>query len=719
MTWINSSVFWQLLWVVPLFLLICLWGCYRRRYFLKKIFPHIGQIGIYTDFSAGKRLFRECLLFLCLLFLFIAAARPAWGIRILPRTASSRDLMILFDCSRSMLCDDIKPSRMAHAKWLVTQLVRQNPNDRFGLIAFAGSAVLTCPLTVDNIGFLQTLEGLDTDSAGLGGTNIKQALQDAITHFTGAGGNHKAIILISDGDELTGSAASALESLRLQNIPVFVVGIGDPDNPGIIRVPDSNGELTTLKDQNGNPVQSPLNEKMLSSLAAETNGIYVRSTVLQPNLGALEKRIRDLIPKNQDEILNRTSPIERKTWPLGMSLFFILLYFITGECKTVRKNKKSVNSGVFPVFLLSLLLLTNGKLEGQEIPPPEEAVPVNAQKPPSPGTPEEWFNLGVDAQQANESPDKILQYYMNAVNAADSETLDETMSHAIRQAVNFNMGTLYHHQAQKDFAEAEKTLQNQNPDQAGKILTQCEKTLNHAESDYGNALRFTTSETAPKIIKNQKNLLRMRHDIQKLKEDIQQMKDLQKQALQKIQDALKQNQEQSQNQSPDQQSQGNLQNQIQSAKDSVQNLQKAAQNLSQQELAQKAENAAQALEQSLTAQQQQDLKTTEQHLKEAEEILSDPEQSRDQQNDSGNRGNNKNEQDNKQDNEPNHNIPPESSNESGQTPESTPDSTENWNKQQAENLLNAMEQDAKDLKEMLKQIQKMQNSRQKQPEKDW
>ena len=106
-------------------------------------------------------------------------------------------------------------------------------------------------------------------------------------------------------------------------------------------------------------------------------------------------------------------------------------------------------------------------------------------------------------------------------------------------------------------------------------------------------------------------------------------------------------------------------------------------------------------------------------LKEAEEILSDPEQSRDQQNDSGNRGNNKNEQDNKQDNEPNHNIPPESSNESGQTPESTPDSTENWNKQQAENLLNAMEQDAKDLKEMLKQIQKMQNSRQKQPEKDW
>ena len=124
MTWINSSVFWHLLWVIPVFLLICFWGQYKRKAFLKKIFPGTKQLEIYTNVSSGKRFFRFLLLLLCLLCLFAAMARPAWGTYVLPHaTTDSRDLMILFDCSRSMLCDDIKPNRLAHAKWLVRKLI--------------------------------------------------------------------------------------------------------------------------------------------------------------------------------------------------------------------------------------------------------------------------------------------------------------------------------------------------------------------------------------------------------------------------------------------------------------------------------------------------------------------------------------------------------------------------------------------------------------------
>ncbi len=105
--------------------------------------------------------------------------------------------MVLFDVSNSMLAEDIKPSRLTHAKWVLRQLVEQNYGDRFGLVAFSGNAFLECPLTSDRTSFMQYIDDLDTSSIPLGGTNLQVALETAMEAFKAAEGNNRAIISLT------------------------------------------------------------------------------------------------------------------------------------------------------------------------------------------------------------------------------------------------------------------------------------------------------------------------------------------------------------------------------------------------------------------------------------------------------------------------------------------------------------------------------------------
>ena len=149
MSFLNGAILWNLLWIVPLILVLALAGNARRNTILRKMFGTNERVAQFSNASRGKRVFRLLLLSGAILLTVVAAARPSWGKQVMQDTSTGRDLLVLFDVSKSMLSDDVKPSRMDHAKWLVRELVKKNPGDRFGLIAFAGESFLICPLTVD------------------------------------------------------------------------------------------------------------------------------------------------------------------------------------------------------------------------------------------------------------------------------------------------------------------------------------------------------------------------------------------------------------------------------------------------------------------------------------------------------------------------------------------------------------------------------------------
>jgi Ca-activated chloride channel family protein len=297
----------------------------RRRQLIADFAGSLGQ-RLCSNLSHSKRRWRQILLMAAFCFLALAGARPWWGRRLVHTPKRTRDVLVLLDCSRSMLARDVAPSRLQHAKWWLRQLTENCPGDRFGLIAFAGDAFLECPLTQDRNTLFLFLDDLNTDSIPIGGTNIQKALETAHAAFKGAEGGHRAIILISDGGELQGQAEKELDFFRKNNIPIFVVGIGDPDRETPIQTTDN----VFLRDAQGDLVTTRLNEAGLRKLSTASSGIYVRSTTVTPNMQPVARRVQGLVPETQDTT-SSLRPIERYQIPLSIGVVLLLIRLALGE----------------------------------------------------------------------------------------------------------------------------------------------------------------------------------------------------------------------------------------------------------------------------------------------------------------------------------------------------------------------------------------------------
>ena len=326
MRWLhNPNVLLHLFWVLPGFVILAWMGWHRRQRLLRA-FVSDRELGLSltSNVSEAKRRWREFLAIVALLCLVLAYAGPHFGTHLVQRPVKSRDIMVVLDTSRSMLATDVTPSRLRHARWFVSRLLSATPGDRYGLIAFAGDAYLECPLTQDRNGFMLFLDDIDTNTIPVGGTNLERALNEALDAFAAAESTHRAVLLITDGDELDGSFENVLDDFRDQEIPIFVVGLGNPE-----------GEYIQLKDGSfveyqGEKVKTRLNESGLRKIATATDGTYMRSTVQQDGLGYMTQLVRRLVPSAEGED-TVSRPIERYQIPLFLAVFCLLLRLGTGE----------------------------------------------------------------------------------------------------------------------------------------------------------------------------------------------------------------------------------------------------------------------------------------------------------------------------------------------------------------------------------------------------
>jgi Ca-activated chloride channel family protein len=201
----------------------------------------------------GKRM----LFFVALFFLILALARPEWGKKEQILTAPGIDIVFAVDVSKSMLADDLRPNRLENAKQALGLLASQLTGNRLALVAFAGSSFIECPLTAD-VGALPIfLESLDPTLIPVPGTDIGGAIRSARLAF-GESPNSKALILITDGEELAGSAASEADQAARAGVKIFPVGIGT--------------EVGAIVPDEPKVVVSKLDPKLLNDLAQKTGG---------------------------------------------------------------------------------------------------------------------------------------------------------------------------------------------------------------------------------------------------------------------------------------------------------------------------------------------------------------------------------------------------------------------------------------------------------------
>ena len=265
---------------------------------------------------------------LALALLVLALARPQWGFRWEEVRRQGLDLVVALDTSRSMMASDIKPTRLQQAKWGIRDLLRNLRGDRVGLVPFAGSSILQCPLTIDYAAFAMTLDDVYSGIIPKGGTAIEQALRTAVAAFPAESAADRVILLITDGEDHEGDPLALLPELKEKGIRVYTIGIGTLEGE---MVPAGDGQGGYFKDRQGQIVKTALKEDVLQKLALGTGGTYVRSA---PGDTGLERVFNESIANlKRSEQENRTAKIyeERFVWPIAAALLLLAWEALLGD----------------------------------------------------------------------------------------------------------------------------------------------------------------------------------------------------------------------------------------------------------------------------------------------------------------------------------------------------------------------------------------------------
>jgi Ca-activated chloride channel family protein len=242
-----------------------------------------------------------------------------------------------------MLAQDIAPNRLARARLAALDLMQLAKSDRLGLVAFAGSAFLQCPLTIDDAAFRQSVETLDVNTIPEGGTALAEAIETAQTAFK-EGENHKVLVVMSDGEDHNTGAVAAAKKAADAGLRIDTIGIGTGGGE-LLRVKDAQGHDDYIRDDQGNVVKSHLNEGLLQEIATIGGGFYLRLSGAK-TIDTLYESPSGLasLPKaeHQEKLVKQYQ--ERFQWPLGAAIVLLIVEMLLPE----RKRKSEARPAPAP-----------------------------------------------------------------------------------------------------------------------------------------------------------------------------------------------------------------------------------------------------------------------------------------------------------------------------------------------------------------------------------
>lgn len=323
MEWQRPEALFLILPVLLAWLGLALFARSRRRRAARAFVDAAMAPRILPTESAGRFWLKLLCMELALVCGLIAIAGPRFGLyyeQIKPRGS---DIYVMIDVSRSMLAEDVPPNRLGRAKSDVSSLLNRLNGERVGLIAFAGKAVVKCPLTTDYGFFRLALNDLDPNSAPRGGTAIGDAIRKGLEVFPTEAERDRAIILITDGDDQESYPMEAAAQAAERRVLVFTVGLGDSSQGS--RVPETRDGKLTFMEHDGQQVWSKLNHGLLKDIALKTRGAYIPAGTKAYDLGQLYQDHLRSLKGGEGSQTQRTRRHERFQLFLGLSLFFLIL----------------------------------------------------------------------------------------------------------------------------------------------------------------------------------------------------------------------------------------------------------------------------------------------------------------------------------------------------------------------------------------------------------
>jgi len=325
-----------MIFITILLMLFYLWAARRRRKLMNRFVEKSLAGSIAPAISIERKIVKMMMLVTAIALMAFSLARPQWGFEWKETKMKGLDMLIAVDVSKSMLATDVKPNRLERTKFGIKDLVKKLNGDRIGLIAFAGTAFLQCPPTIDYNGFLLTLDDLSINTIPRGGTSISGAIREATNVFRGQDKKYKTLIIITDGDDLEGDPVKAAKEASEQGIKIYCVGVGTFEG-SLIPAVDESGSRGWIADKGGNVVKTKLNEEMLKTIAISTGGSYVRATQSDFGLVLLyDKSISRLEKKDIEGKMNKQYQ-ERFQYFLSIAILILLVEpFISEKRRLAR-----------------------------------------------------------------------------------------------------------------------------------------------------------------------------------------------------------------------------------------------------------------------------------------------------------------------------------------------------------------------------------------------
>ena len=334
---LDEKKYLYILIVIPILVLLFLFNLYWK----KKKQREFGDYKLIKRLTPERSIFKSSLkitvFLLALAFLIVGLVNPKIGTRMETVKREGIDIVFAIDVSKSMLAEDIAPSRLDKTKQLVSQIINQLGSDRIGIVAYAGSAFPVLPITTDYSVAKMFLQSMNPGMVSSQGTSLDEAIQMSASYFDEKSKTSKLVILISDGEDHSEGVESVVEEAEKNGLKIITIGVGT-EKGGTIPL-KRNGKIEGYqRDRNDEVVVTKLNEATLKAIAKGTKGGYINGSNTKQVLDYVKNAL-DNIEKTEFEATQFANYQSQFQWFIGAAflLLFLDIFLMEKKTKWVKK----------------------------------------------------------------------------------------------------------------------------------------------------------------------------------------------------------------------------------------------------------------------------------------------------------------------------------------------------------------------------------------------
>ncbi len=295
---------------------------------INRLFPYV---------SRTKPFWKLIFFVLAYISAVIGLAGPQIGTKLEESKRKGVDIIIAIDVSNSMNAEDLKPNRLERTKQLISRLLDKLKNDRVGLIVFAGKSYIQLPITTDYAAAKLVLSAISTDIIPIQGTAIGSAIELAQQSFTEKDKTHRALIIITDGENHEDDPVASVKKAAQEGIIIHTIGMGSKDGVPI-PIYQHGIRIGFFKDRDKQNVVTKLDETILKEIAVAGNGIYIHATNSDDGLNEISKNI-DRMEKKEFESRQYAEYEDRFQFFFAAALLFLLIEFLISEKRSKLVEK--------------------------------------------------------------------------------------------------------------------------------------------------------------------------------------------------------------------------------------------------------------------------------------------------------------------------------------------------------------------------------------------